>query len=387
MSAPTHRVVHVAPWVTTGGGIETLLRWHRRVDVAQQLAAWQLALFDRVPDAPDAHRGSLRADWRHPLFIIRRRFSAAMSGHRGATVVYHNAWGLPLLADGDESARRVAYLHGGPTFVAPFLPRLRGWVDGVVVTTPAVRSAVARALPELAPERVLGVCAPVEPSPLAPRQPATTPWTIGYAGRLERSEKRADRLPAFVEALAKAGVAARCEVLGDGRLRPALERALGGRVVFHGWRTGEDYWRVLSRWDAMVFFSETEGMPLALVEGLAAGVIPFFPAIGGSLGDVYAPLIDARCHYPPGDLRALAQRIGELSREPAGAIATCRDRGRALATAHQPERYGADFAGFLRRLADLPRVSRSDQPRRQPRLADVLPLGVVTRVCPGALWR
>ena len=43
-----------------------------------------------------------------------------------------------------------------------------------------------------------------------------------------RIQKRLDRLPGLLRALDDAGVAHRFEVLGDGALRPSLERRLGG---------------------------------------------------------------------------------------------------------------------------------------------------------------
>lgn len=382
MSAPL-KLVHVAPWVTTGGGIETLLRWHQQLDRAEGLDAWQLALFDGVADQPENRRASLRAGGRDSLAALRRKFAAAMEPHRGAVVVYHNAWGLPLFADLDHAIRRVAYLHAGPAYVAPFLPKLRGWLDGVVTINPALVALACAAEPALA-DRQAVLLPPVEvPAAMAPAAAAGA-WTIGYAGRLERVHKRADQLVPFAAELERSGSDVRLEVLGDGALRPRLERELGRRAVFHGWKTGAEYGQVLGRWQAAVFFSDSEGGPLALVEAMAAGVLPFFPAIGGSLGDGYAAAIDPLCHYPPGDLRELVRRIREAGARPAAWLEERRQRARELAQRHAPGRFGADFAGFVRALAAQPRISRPGE--RRGRLADALPLGAVTRWLPGALW-
>jgi glycosyltransferase involved in cell wall biosynthesis len=209
---------------------------------------------------------------------------------------------------------------------------------------------------------------------------------LGYAGRVVREHKRLDRLPEFLRALDGAGVKFRFEVLGEGPLRPELERACGGRVKFHGWTTKKEFWRVLATWDGAVFFSEVEGGPHALLESMALGGIPFFPRIGGSLGDIYARQVDARCHYPAGDLAALSEGVREIfSRGPAQREAL-RAKARAAVAAHTWEKYRATLTGFLTEILTQPRISRPGDGARGS-WSDALPLGLVTRVARGLLRR
>jgi len=389
MNPPLLKIVHVAPRIASGGGIETLLAWHRQTDAAAGLEAWQLALFDRTADAPEVRSLSLRSGWRDSLRTLRRKFACALAAHPGAMVVYHNGWGLPLFGDVDRAARRFIYLHAGPAYLQPLLPALRGWGDGVVGINRDCLAAARAAWPGFDAARQCRLLAPVAPPTGGKRKraAASDEFVLGFAGRLERVHKRVDRLPLLVEELARQGLRVHCEVLGDGPWRRRLERICGDRVVFHGWKTGRDYWAALERWDAMVFFSDTEGGPLAMVEGMAAGVIPFFPAIGGSLGDEYAPQLDRRCHYPPGDMAALGRALAAVMAEPAEARAALVARGRALAARHGADDFGREFAAFVRRVDAEPRVSRGAVPRRQPRWADWLPLGFISRFLPGALLR
>jgi glycosyltransferase involved in cell wall biosynthesis len=192
-------------------------------------------------------------------------------------------------------------------------------------------------------------------------------------------------LPEFLRALDAAGVRCRFEVLGEGPLRADLERECGGRVHFHGWTTKEEYWRVLATWDGAVFFSELEGGPHALLESMALGGLPFFPRIGGSLGDIYAPQVDARCHYPAGDMVALAAGVRELfSRSPAE-VEILRAKARTAVAAHTWENYRATLMEFLTRLSRTPRISVTRA--ATARWTDALPLGFVTRAARSLLRR
>ncbi len=377
---PLH-VVHVSPRVQGQGGIETLQEVHRRLPVAQTF----VALFDRQPEARPDYR-NLAFTWRTPLRRMRRRFGQALSDRAGGVVIYHNGWGLPLFHDLDRAARRLVFLHAHAAYHAPDLPGFAGLIDGAAAVGPDWGEAWARVMPDLSPPRTARLRVPVEAPPIerGPR-PAGQPITLGFAGRIERVHKRLDRLPALLRALDAAGFPCRFELLGDGALRPHLERQLGSRVRFHGWRPREDFWRVLADWDGMVLFSDGEGGPIALFEGMALGVLPFWPAIGGSWGDAYVPQIDPRCHYPPGDMPALARSIREVFRSPAEDLEAMRGRARRLVADRTTEAYGTDFTAWVRVIVERPPVSRGG-PRR-PRFTDLLPLGLVTRLAPWALRR
>ena len=298
-------------------------------------------------------------------------------------MIYHNGWGLPLFHDLDGARRRAVFLHADPAYHAADLPGFSGLVDAVLAITPAVQSAAARGLPELTGARTSAYRVPIEPPPiLAPRR-AGRPLTLGYAGRIERAQKRLDRLPEFLRALRATGQEFRFEMIGEGSHRRALEKELAGQVHFHGWVSREEYWRTLARWDGMVFFSENEGGPIALLEGMAAGVLPFYPARGGSWADRYAPQVEALCHYPPDDLAALARSVRQIFQRPAAQLDALREQGRTLVTAHQPEDYMAACLDLIRQTDSAPQISLSR--RRVPRAGDWLPLGLVARAAPGVL--
>jgi glycosyltransferase involved in cell wall biosynthesis len=193
----------------------------------------------------------------------------------------------------------------------------------------------------------------------------------------------------FVAELRRLGLGFRLEILSDGPMRRELERHLGGdsAVRFLGWQNSENYWSHLAEWDAAVFFSDWEGGPIVLLEAMAAGALPVYPSMGGSLGDDYVPLVDPRCYYPAGDARAAARAIDVIAKLPARERSELRDKARRLTSRHRGEKYQATFAAFMRRIATAPRISRADSNVRRSSLTDYLPLGVVTRLFPSALSR
>lgn len=376
------KVVHVSPRVQARGGIEGLHLVHRTLPWPQAF----VAMFDRSPERRDDYT-NLNFTWRTTLGQMRRDFAAALSPHAGAAVIYHNAWGLPLFHAGDRAARRLAVCHAMPEYHAKDLPACDGLLDGVTGVTPALTAAWPAMLPSLGLGRDSILSLPIEPPPgLAARRPGAGELVLGYAGRVERVQKRLDRLPEMLRALDAAGVRYRFEILGDGSLCRELERKLGDRVRFHGWALKEEFWRIMAGWDGIVFLTECEGGPVAMLEAMALGVIPFYPRIGGSVGDLYAPRVDPKCHYPPGDMAELATGIRDVLGRTGAARAALQDKARALVTAHTPAGYGGQLMACVDHVIALPRISSAGKPPR-PHWSDLLPLGLVTRAAPQLLRR
>lgn len=141
----------------------------------------------------------------------------------------------------------------------------------------------------------------------------------------------------LLDAWAKAGLGARDDLrlvlIGDGAAREALEAqaaGLGLDVHFAGWRT--DPHACLGAADRFVLPSRTEGLPVALLESMAAGV----PVVATDVGGVAHALRDgAGWVVPPEDAGALAGALTEAIDQPAGraAIASERVRTEFAATA------------------------------------------------------
>lgn len=141
--------------------------------------------------------------------------------------------------------------------------------------------------------------------------PADVPL-VGIVGRLVPIKDVATMLAAMAEL-----PAAHLAVVGDGELRPALEAAarqlgVAGRVHFTGWWA--DVAEAMSDLDVVALTSRNEGTPVALIEAQAAGR----PVVATDVGGVRHVVGDGEGGYlvAPGDVTALADRIGRLVADP-----------------------------------------------------------------------
>jgi sugar transferase (PEP-CTERM/EpsH1 system associated) len=139
---------------------------------------------------------------------------------------------------------------------------------------------------------------------------------IGTVGRLSPEKGGVDVLVRAVERLRQTHPRARLLVVGDGALRPDLERVaseLGSNAIFAGTRT--DVARLLSAMDIFVLPSLKEAMPIALLEAMAMRL----PVIATTVGGVPEIVDDGKTGLlvPPGDEAALHRALYRLADDPA----------------------------------------------------------------------
>jgi glycosyltransferase involved in cell wall biosynthesis/GT2 family glycosyltransferase len=172
--------------------------------------------------------------------------------------------------------------------------------------------------------------------------------------------------------LACAGEAVELDLVGDGPLRGELERqcarpGVATRVHFLGGLTEPEVAEVLDRADAFAQASvvqpdgDTDGIPVALMEAMAAGV----PVVASRVSGVPELVRDGETGLlvPPGDAAALADALRSLRAEPGAAI----ERARA-ARALVEEQFAVE--GQSSRLLALIRASSSSP--RPPAAAPAL---------------
>lgn len=182
------------------------------------------------------------------------------------------------------------------------------------------------------------------PRPTRPEEPVE----LLFVGRLARVKGLMVLLDALQ--LIAPGTAFRLTIVGDGPERALLEQAalpLGPRVRFTGYMSQQDVAEQLTRTDIFVLPSFAEGVPVVLMEAMAARV----PVIATQVAGV-SELVEDGQHgllVPPGDVRTLADRIEELSADPgrrrqmgaAGREKVCA----AFDMRQEAARIGALFAG------------------------------------------
>lgn len=385
MPAPkTIQVTHVFTHFQQLGGVEALLRRHLEKDADANIRSRVIALFDTPKPSEERVLGG-GWTWKTSPTSGRVQFQKLKSATEDRVAVYHNFWGAGFLSDLDGASRRLGLHHSDWPGVEHVVRAQVTRLDGVLCVGTAVQEIVARELPGIDSDRLVVLPLPISPpkSPIPIRTPLGRPIVIGVCGRVITQQKRVDQLPEFCAELLSAGVKFRLEILGDGPDRFQLERQFDGRpeIVFHGRKSGSEYWKVIDTWDVIFFASEYEGLPLALLEAMSRGVVPVYPSIGSS-GDRYVTDVCQDLLYPAGRLSEAARVIRDLQRMDAFGWGSLREASSRLALPHAGGAYDNTFAEFVRRIVSLPRVS-------EPRPAPVggfgahVPFGVLRRLPPG----
>lgn len=158
---------------------------------------------------------------------------------------------------------------------------------------------------------------PLEPFLTIPPRDSDGTFVFGIVGRLVPVKDHKTLLEAFAE-LSRSFPAARLEVLGDGPLRETLERqaaerGIADKVRFHGY--SNDVAGFLRRIDTFVLCSVSEGLPLGVLEAMAAGR----PVVGTTVGGLPDLIQDGQCGWtcPPSSPSELAAAMRKAMATPA----------------------------------------------------------------------
>jgi glycosyltransferase involved in cell wall biosynthesis len=182
---------------------------------------------------------------------------------------------------------------------------------------------------------------------------------VGVVGRLVPIKNH--RL--FLEAarsMVDSGSPARFIIVGDGELgdslrKTALDLGIADRVRFLGWR--KDMAPVYAGMDILALTSDNEGTPVALIEGMAAGIPVAATAVGG-VPDVVRDGATGRL-VPPGDAAGMSRAWQSLLVDKES-TARMRDQARR----EVEERFGRErmlsamaglYEELIRQKADAPR--------------------------------
>jgi glycosyltransferase involved in cell wall biosynthesis len=337
---PSH-IVMVGTSFQTRGGIAAVLEAYRNA-----------GLFDRWPiDYVATHRDGSRL-----LKFLKAIdglvvFVAMLCRHPRAVLHVHSAsrasfWRKSVIMALALAARWpvIFHLHGGG--FATFYDAECGPVRRALVRFFLDRAACIVVVSErwcawmhraTRNPRIVSIANPVTMPPAAalPREEAL----VAFAGRCAESKGIFD-LVAATAALAPERPGLRLECAGDGDLEAVRSRArelgLGTRVALPGWIARRPMNSLLARATVFALPSHAEGMPVALLEAMAAGCPVVASAVGGIpdlIDDGFNGLL-----VPAGDPAALARAIARLLDDPPLAAAMGRAARATIASRFTAER-------------------------------------------------
>src|SRR5262245_3019766 len=210
-------ITHYFTFFQSLGGVQSLLRRHLENDARWGLDSNIAAFFDSPKSDTQRVRG-FGLSWRSTVRSARAAFRQRLPGYGRPIAVYNNFWGMPFFADLDSVERRVAVLHSYAPVLGNCLEAEEGLVDGVICVGRILMDVVDRHLPSLEKARVVLLPLPISSCPFPVRHEPLRqrPLIIGMAGRLQKEQKRVDRLPGLVRMLEASGLQFRLQLLGGG---------------------------------------------------------------------------------------------------------------------------------------------------------------------------
>ena len=277
------------------------------------------------------------------------KFRRAVLDARCDILHAHLVWPSALSALFKGRARLVWHVHDAPASLSLFHSlaerTLIGRSDAVVAVSESIAAFLRARYPALAGRVRVFPNAIVAGEPV-PRR-AGEPPTIGFLGRLDEPKKGLAVLLRAARRVVDRRPDVRFLIAGNGPAREGLGKlsadlGLSGAVEWLG--EVRDSAEALARFDVLALPSLWEGLPVVLLEAMAAGL----PAVAGRVGGIPEVLVDGETGrlVAPGDDGALAEALLSVISSP--------DRGRAMGLAGRKrvlEKY--DMVVYVRRLEAL----------------------------------
>jgi glycosyltransferase involved in cell wall biosynthesis len=229
---------------------------------------------------------------------------------------------LPLL---DPAVSTFSIVHSdGPTFYAP-LRHYREFVDCAIGVSKETQQKIVAEC-HIPAERAYQIPYGVNVLGRREMEERVSDGSVsrealraGYVGRLVQSQKRVLDLIPLVAEMRRRGAACEFHVIGDGPERAQLEAGLaglkaGGGVKFWGWLSPAELRERLASLDALLLFSDCEGLPIALLEAMGHAVAPVVTRLDSGATEIVRDGYNGFL-VGVGDITAFADRLETLARD------------------------------------------------------------------------
>lgn len=145
-----------------------------------------------------------------------------------------------------------------------------------------------------------------------------------YVGRISDYQKRTKDLVGICSLLTAKNMQFYLRIIGDGEAKASLENSfkengLDEHITFSGWLSQEDVATALAESDMLLLTSDFEGMPIAMMEALAAGCGAAGTRVSGIEDYEYHPLApDCLVVFSVGDIEDAVNKIQKIAAVPKG---------------------------------------------------------------------
>jgi len=339
---------------------------HRRTDGLRYAAV----LTDNFVDVDTRSREPLTVDRcehvRYSLppeniYAVLRRVHAAVGDGPGVLVA--NGWIELAMATAYDTGRAVVAInHGDFDYYYDLAARHEAVIDAFVTYTTHMYERLKALLPERS-EAIHLLRYGVD-IPAAVRTPADGPLRALYVGRLSADKGVLD-LPAIDRGLRDRGVHVSWTIQGAGPAEAELKQAWSDRpdirwTGFQPMAVVKDLYR---SHDVLVMPCRNEGLPVALLEAGAAGVVPVITDLPSGIPDVVEDGVSG-FRVPKGDLGWFAQSVERLHRDRAALEAMSRAVRTRISERYEVRACTAGYQALFARWHELkrPRAARLPLP-------------------------
>jgi glycosyltransferase involved in cell wall biosynthesis len=245
---------------------------------------------------------------------VLRRIADEIEPGRGAIVA--NDWMSLAVASAHRTGKAVVYInHGDFEHYYDLALMHEPTIDVYITYTRRMFDRLRELLPQRS-EQILLIPYGVEIPSVATGTPSPN-LRLLYVGRLDRSKGVMD-LPAIDAAVRNAGIETRWTIQGPGPAEAELRSAWGHapHVTWNGRTTMERVKEQYQTHDLLVMPSRAEGLPVALLEGMAAGCVPVVSDLPSGIPEIVENGVSG-FRFPPGDIDGFASAIISVARDSA----------------------------------------------------------------------
>ena len=223
------------------------------------------------------------------------------------------------------------------------------WLDAVVGVSTLICEKLSRDSP---PFRVKHIPYGIRfgPTVARPLRDISRPVRIIYVGRIIEIQKRISRLVELAEVLAARGERFEFTFAGAGpALASSVERLKPlSNVRFLGEVPNAQVAGLLQSNDLFVLLSDYEGLPLSLLEAMGHGLVPVVSDLSSGIRDAVTGETGVR--VPVGDVKAAADAISQLARDPSRLAALSRAASQVARQGYSAETMAARYLELIDEL-------------------------------------
>lgn len=242
--------------------------------------------------------------------------------------------GTPIVVSDDMAVWRAAaavadvypmigVLHGDQDYYADTAARFEHQLSAAVCVSDRVRARLLKRSPGFQLSRIFVIPCGVVLPPVSVRDQHEGMTRLAFIGRLSDYEKRAYDLVTICAELHRRGCRFTLDIVGssaasgDEYRKKFAAVGVAGFVRFHGWQPAAAVYDLLAGTDIVMLTSNSEGMPLVMMEALGAGCGFVGTRVSG-IEDYEHNALAADCLgvYPVGETDAAVDAIMKLAGVP-----------------------------------------------------------------------